>query len=423
MGLRLRTFTALACLALVVQAGQGPARAETPLQAAIAKLTPEQQATLKAYQKARADHEKAVDRYWMRIEAKQKVRKLKALKGKPIVGADYVKEHPPEYKGPERPDAIYALLPKPPKPPVTEPKPVVPVVTDFLREAEAIYGFKPERIPEDDFMIAYAVEAVKLGLTKDQVVRVFALETGGMGTHDMQSGFNPKTGRAASTALGYAQLLGANTIEQIRKEGDDFIARLEEQAAQRGTSSSRAERLKQKVASLRKMQADARRVPESWSAHVAYAKTPKGMAMHAINLDGDIGPWLQVTKLKSVKEYAAKRGMTQLTGGQLEMMNLAGPGRGFEMMTPVGRDMPTANFFERGGYERNPVTANRTGAQLLARLDEIMDKNVQRPGSIRFAEIFDAISKKRPEVLNRAREESSVWTDNPLTAIIDRLKP
>jgi hypothetical protein len=86
--------------------------------------------------------------------------------------------------------------------------------------------------------------------------------------------------------------------------------------------------------------------------------------------------------------------MTNLTGGQLELMNLAGPGRGFEMMQPVSRDMPTANFFERGGYERNPVVHNRTGAELLAKLDEIMDRNVQKPGAVQFAVIFEALERR-----------------------------
>jgi hypothetical protein len=270
----------------------------------------------------------------------------------------------------------------------------IPVVTDFLHHADEVYGFRPDRVSEDDFMIFYAMEAIKLGLSRDQVVRVYALETGGMGTQDLQSGYNPKTGHAASTALGYAQLLAANTIEQIRKEGPEFAARLERQAEDSGTSPGKAQALKAKAAILRRMIADARTVRDSWPAHVAYAKTPKGLAMHAMNLDGDIGPWMQVVKLQGITEYAAKKGLGTLNGAQLELMNLAGPAHGYEMMTPIGSTMPTSNFFERKGYERNPVAAGRTGAQLLARLDEIMDRNVQKPGSQRFARIFDNIAQR-----------------------------
>jgi hypothetical protein len=142
------------------------------------------------------------------------------------------------------------------------------------------------------------------------------------------------------------------------------------------------------------MIADASRVPESWPSHVAYAKSGKGLGMHALNLDGDIGPWMQVVKLKSIKDYAAKKGFSNLSGAQLEIMNLAGPARGFEMMQGIGSTMPTSNFFDRGGYERNPVVHDKTGTQLLAKLNEIMDRNVQKPGAARFAQIFEAIERR-----------------------------
>ncbi|MBT3070627.1 hypothetical protein KKP04_07085 [Rhodomicrobium sp. Az07] len=368
--------------------------AQTPLQEAIARLSPQQQAILRAYESARVAHAKSVNTYWKRVELKRKRRKTKIARSLPLTLDDYVAEHPPVYKGPKRPADIMAMLPKPPKPPVTKASPPIPVVSDFLREAEATYGFRPDRVPEDDFMIAYALEAVKLGLGRDQVVRVYALETGGMGTHDLQSGYNPRTGRAASTAIGYAQLLAANSIEQVRKEGKEFASRLERLAQDPGMPRDRAQALLRKAALVRRMTADARRVRDGWSAHVKYAMTPKGLAMHALNLDGHIGPWLQVIKLRSVVEFARKRGFVRLTGGQLELMNLAGPGSGFEMLVPPGRDMPTANFFERGGYERNPVVHERTGAELLAKLDEIMDRNVQKPGARRFAAIFDRIQRR-----------------------------
>ena len=152
--------------------------------------------------------------------------------------------------------------------------------------------------------------------------------------------------------------------------------------------------MRNKATIIRRMIADARKVPESWPAHVAYAKTPNGLAMHALNLDGHVGPWMQVVKLRGIVEYASKRGQGRLSGAQLELINLAGPGSGFEMLQPPGRDMPTSNFFERGGYERNPVVHDKTGAELLVRLDEIMDRNVQKTGAQQFARIFDGVAKR-----------------------------
>ncbi len=365
-----------------------------PYQEALAKLTPLQQATVKAYEAARLAHARRVDQYWRRVELKRKKRKAKIAAGKALSIDDYVKEHPPVYNGPKRPDEIMALLPKPPPVPVPPREPVA-VIADFLREAEANYGFKPDRVNEDEFMIYYALESIRLGLTRDQVVRVYALETGGDGRHDLQSGYNARTGHAASTGLGYAQLLAANSIERVRKDGPDFAARLERLAEEPGVSLGSAQALRMKAAIVRRMVADAKRVHESWPAHIAYAKTPKGLAMHALNLDGNVGPWIQAVKLRDIVEFAARKGATQLTGAQLEMMNLAGPANGFEMMQAPGKDAPTANFFERGGYERNPVVHERTGAQLLAKFDEIMDRNSQKPGAQKFVKIFDSIAQRQ----------------------------
>ena len=234
-------FAAICLLAVApMQPFQARAQSQTPLQEALARLTPEQQARFKAYEAARISFQKRTDQYWRLIELKRKKRQAKLAAGKAVAVADYVPEQPPVYNGPPRPDDVMAMLPKPPPAPVEIREPV-PIVTDFLRQAEEVYGFKPDQVNEDDFMILYAMEAVRLGLTRDQVVRLYALETGGMGTQNLQSGYNPRTGKAASTALGYAQLLAANTIEQVRKEGPEFAARLERQAADGSVPDSKAE--------------------------------------------------------------------------------------------------------------------------------------------------------------------------------------
>src|SRR5436853_302452 len=91
--------------------------------------------------------------------------------------------------------------------------------------ARSVFDFKLD---------AYAREALALGLTKSQVVRIYALETSGLGTADMVAGIHPitKKGSPISTAIGYAQLLAANTINEIRKSGPGFIERLEQKARQ-----------------------------------------------------------------------------------------------------------------------------------------------------------------------------------------------
>ncbi len=376
---------AVAALVVLAWAMQASVSARPYSEEDLAKLTAEQRQRLFAYLDARAAYSAIANRYWAIAEAKRKARRTKQISE--LTRDDFVFEHPPVYSGPPSPDDVFRILAKPkPKP---EP---LPTVADFLGSAKRIYGFIPLAIPDAEFKRRYAREALKLGMTKDQIVRVYSLETGGYGTYDMQAGFNPKTGRTTpiSTALGYAQLLAANSVEVLAKHGDSFAARLEAMA-RLPQEAGRAAALKEKAAIVRRMSRDARSVPYSWSSHVKFANTAKGMAIHAMNLDGDIGPWMQITKLRAIVDYAAKKGKTNLTGGQLEMMNLAGPASGFEMLLPVARDAVTANFFQRGGYERNPVVHNRTASELLMKIDEIMDRNRQKDGARQFDAIFDSL--------------------------------
>jgi hypothetical protein len=216
-----------------------------------------------------------------------------------------------------------------------------------------------------------------------------------MGTYDMQSGINPVTrqGRAISSALGYAQLLHANSVGELVKHGEAFIQRLMAMSAAPGTPPERADELKAKAAILRKMLRAARTVPNEWSVHQRFAMTPPGLGIHALNLDADVGPWLQVIKLRGLKDDAINAGRPQLAGAEIELMNLAGPRTGLEMMTPVGSRMPTANFFSEGGYSRNPVVHDKTGGELLATLDQRMEVHLKKPGSIEFAQVFDEAAR------------------------------
>ena len=145
----------------------------------------------------------------------------------------------------------------------------------------------------------------------------------------------------------------------------------------------------------------ARSVPNQWSAHVALSRTPKGLGIHALNLDADIGPWLQTIKLQGVRAYAAKAGRPNLSGAEIELMNLAGPQTGLDMMDPAGLNVPTANFFAERAYNRNPIVKDRTSAELLAALEDRMNVNLRKAGSIEFARIFDAVIEARLRAAGR----------------------
>jgi hypothetical protein len=358
------------------------------------RLTPAQRKTWLAYRAARGAFETEHRAYWRRVEARRQARRAKRRLRQAPSAADYVASHPPTYRGPELPSDIARIVAA-----VEPPRPVrpLPTVADFRAHARKQFGFVPERVSERAFKRSYAREALAVGLTKDQVVRVYALETGGLGTYDMQSGINPATGkgRPISSALGYAQLLHANSTGELVKHGEAFARRLTAMAAAPGTPAVRAARLKAKAAVLRKMLRAARSVPNEWKAHQRFGATPRGLGIHALNLDGDIGPWMQVLKLKSLQDTAARFAHTELSGAEIELMNLAGPATGLEMMTPLGRGMPTANFFSEGAYARNPVVRDRTAAELLATLDARMEVHLKKPGSVEFARIFDEVAGNR----------------------------
>jgi hypothetical protein len=362
-----------------------------------ARLTAAQQRAYVLHLRAHAQFERDLDSYWSAVDARRDQRKRKRAANARYAASDFIQSQPPTYSGPAMPPDVAKIIAaiRPPEPP--SPSEQLPTVADFLADAKKYYGFVPKRGSEAEFKHRYAEEALALGLSKDQVVRVYALETGGRGTYDMQAGIDPETkkGRAISTALGYAQLLAANSVNELVKHGNTFLQRLDAMSRQRGVSSARATELRRKAHSLRLMLRVARSVPNSWSAHVALARQPKGYGIHALNLDADIGPWLQTIKLKGVREVAEKAGKPYLTGAEIELMNLAGPRTGLEMMEPLGRSAPTTNFFARAAYYRNTIVRNKTGAELLKALEARMNDNLRHPGSIAFARAFDAVLAPR----------------------------
>jgi hypothetical protein len=220
-------------------------------------------------------------------------------------------------------------------------------------------------------------------------VRVYSFETGGNGSYDMQSGL--RGGRAISTAIGYNQLLTTNSVELLAEQGQEFVRELTQRAAQ--LSGPQRKAMDQKIAVLKKMVALARSVPDTWSEHEKLADTPQGWALHAMVLDIDVGPLLQTHKLLTSIVFARAKGYARpLTAAELEMMNLTGDGTGLDMVTmpqAMREQVPTSNFFQRAGYERNPVAIrHNTVARLLAITDSRMDSNSNLPGARELAAAF-----------------------------------
>jgi hypothetical protein len=371
--------------AAVVPATTANGFAQTPSPQAIA----EYKRKLKEYLEARAAFDQEAGAYWSSISEKRRGRNAKRRDRQQITLDDYVLTQPPVYEGPKRP-----VDPSPSEPDERPPRKTIPVVADLVRAANEHFQFAPQRPANElEFKRAYARAASAAGLTREQAVRVYAFETGGNGTHDMQSGLSASRpgSRAISTAIGYNQLLTTNSVELVAEQGHDILKALTEKAARLSGAPRKA--TDHKIAVFKRMMAFARSVPDEWAAHEKLADTPQGWAVHAMVLDIDVGPLLQTHKLLTSVIFARAKGYSRpLTAAELEMMNLTGDGTGLDMVTmphAMRERVPTSNFFQRSGYERNPVAIrNNTVAKLLAVTDARMDSNSNNQGAKDLAAAF-----------------------------------
>jgi hypothetical protein len=386
-------FVALAMLAgvsraVAIEPGTSSAsNAGAMAQAVSPQAIAEYRRKLKEYLEARAAFDEEAGAYWGSISEKRRGRNAKRRERQPITLDDYVLTQPPVYTGPKRP-----VNPQPEEEEKPRQRKALPVVADLLKAAADHFQFTPQRpATEVEFKRAYARYALASGLTREQAVRVYSFETGGNGNHDMQSGLRGPGTRAISTAIGYNQLLTTNTLELLAEQGHEFVKALTEKAAPLAGNQRKA--MDHKIAVLKKMVAFTRTVPDDWSAHEKLADTPQGWAVHAMVLDIDVGPMLQTHKLLTSVIFARTKGYTHpLTAAELEMMNLTGDGTGLDMVTmpqAMREQVPTSNFFQRSGYERNPVAIrNNTVAKLLAVTDERMDFNSSKSGARELASAF-----------------------------------
>lgn len=347
------------------------------------------QTKLAEYLQARQAYDARADVYWNAVVEKRHVRNAKRRNREPIELIDYVLTQPPIYTGPRRPVDPLAPGPQPSE------RPPIPVLADFLQAAAEQYRFVPQRPASDlDFKRAYARAARAAGLTREQIVGVYIFETGGRGAYDTQAGLEPPGPgkRAISPAIGYNQLLSTNSVSILAEHGGRVLAALRLKA--KGLSGDAKLAMERKIETLARMIAFSRTVPDSWSEHDRLAKTTMGgLGIHAAILDIDIGPLLQVQKLLDSVQFAHTKGyMAPLTAAELELMNLTGDGNGFDMvsMPQAFRErVPTANFFQQSGYERNPV-ARRTGvvANLIADIQGHMARGASLPGAKDLAAVF-----------------------------------
>ena len=351
--------------------------------------TDEYNVKLEEYLRAQQQFEAANKIYWGTIAEKRRLRTQKRRKKEAVGIDDYVLSQPPVYSGPPRPiDPSGAPEPPPPKR-------IIPVVADFLKSAVEYFNFIPRRPQSElEFKRAYAAVAAAARISREQAVRIYAFEASGDGTYDVQAGLE-HPGRpgaqAISTALGYNQLLATNSIELMAQKGNEFIEALSQNS--RALSGDSKEMMDAKLSVLRRMVDFCRTVPDEWSEYAKLARSPPGLGVHALNLDLDVGPLLQTQQLLVSILYARRNGHGPvLTAAELEMMNLTGDSNGLDMITmplDIRLQVPTANFFERPGYERNPIAIrNNVVATLFDATNAVMDREMKLQGAKDLAAVF-----------------------------------
>jgi len=397
------------CVAVAVAVGliaallaAAPAGAQSDRPAVSVAAMAEYHRVLAEYNRVHDAYLALASAYWSSIGDKRKLRFGKRARNEALAIDDYVLTQPPVYSGPPQP-----VDPSAP-PEEAKARRTVPVVADFLNAAKQEYKFAPRQPQSDiEFKRAYAPVAAAAGLTKDQAVRVYGFEATGIGGYDIQAGleynkpgahaittaleYNKPGAHAITTALGYNQLLTTNSVELMAESGDKFIASLEAKA--KGLPEGEKPALQNTIAVVRKMVAFARTVPDDWGQHEVLGGTPKGLAIHAMNLDLDVGPLLQTQKLMDSVVFAKRKGYAApLTAAELEMMNLTGDGNGFDMVQMPAdwrTKVPTTNFFQRRGYAENPVAQrNNTVAALIAATDAAMDRETKKQGAKDLAGAF-----------------------------------
>jgi len=398
------------CALCLVLAPSTPVQAAGKADAFARTLATVERGKFERWYKEQVFHAAAMDAYWAKVDKKRRWRRTKRRRKQSFVSNDYVTTYPPDYQGTKIGrsllkrwrrfrDGSNAGKPRTRR--------GLPGLNVYLAAARRYYKFAPERIPEREFKRRYALEALRLGLTKDQVVRVYALETGGRGTADMQAGIHPITrkGEPISSALGYAQLLAANSVNVLSKHGPGMVTRL---AGMVGAAREVEQQVKlqSKLNALRLMVRAAKSIPYKWSRHRAFARTPRGQGLHVMNMDGDIGPWMQVVKLASLKRMAARKGRAELSGAEIELMNLAGPATGLEMMLTTGIDKPTTNFFSRRAYYRNTVVRGKDSRGLLAALERRMQAGLKQAGAREFLAVFDEVERQQSGKVPASRADA-----------------
>ena len=242
-----------------------------------------------------------------------------------------VSEFPPVHPGIDKP-----------MPPTNSPEPLqrsgtLPTLIDLIGASKDLSrisqrdgkhpDFQLRELPESTFKQRYAEESLRVGRqyglnnnqVSDLVRRIYSFEDGGWGKHFTMSGMPQPlmddSNMAArmlyhpvSTAIGYNQLIIANTKQHFKDDGSEIAGRLRELGKQEPDRSQELEDKAQLVENLQKIMLGtaaqpAQREGKNRRQHVSNEKISN--AVQALNLDGDVGPIIQSQELASLLKFSS----------------------------------------------------------------------------------------------------------------------
>lgn len=286
-----------------------------------------------------ANFPRRMNNYWKRVDAIKK-------------RSEYTNEFPPVYPGMDKPRPLYQsseLMPRAGK---------QPSINDILSASKDLnrIAFRDKKQPdfavrevdENTFKLRYAQESVRVGQqfnldksnVQNMVQRIYAFEDGGWGTHQTLSNMpqfladeskkeQRRNFHPTSSAIGYNQLLISTTANDILGSGHKIASRLEELAAE---DPARAKELQSKANLMRSLQ----ELPGTPSKKLTHA-------MHALNLDGDIGPVIQSQELANLLKFAKDRDFQTLLK-ERSNVTLANAGR-YDALSPESKKAAVDELF------------------------------------------------------------------------------
>ncbi|HEY9789265.1 MAG TPA: hypothetical protein V6D22_02620 [Candidatus Obscuribacterales bacterium] len=186
-----------------------------------------------------------------------------------------------------------------------------------------IADIDPHKMDEKEFKAAYARETLHVGAqrgftpsqVKDIVSSMYAVEGGGWGTSFTTASmprellqadkekerldFHPST-----TAVGYNQVLKASTVDVVTRHGAQIAQRLSELS---GTAPAGSAHAKELAAKAQMMGTITAMLNDQHGAPKGLSKEEFARAVHALNMDKDVGPLIQSQVLGDLLDWYKKR--------------------------------------------------------------------------------------------------------------------